>query len=66
MRLIREYDKETKAFYSLSLRAWWNSSPTEKAWRLEEHIRYGLEHGVLDEVDNYLRGLKPDQWFYGK
>jgi hypothetical protein len=50
----------------LILDAWWNSSPTEKEWRLEEHIRYGLEHGVLDEIDEYLRGLKPDQWFYGK
>jgi CYTH domain-containing protein len=32
---------------------------------LEEHIRYAAEHGRLDDIDTYLRGLKPEQWFPG-
>ncbi len=49
----------------LILGAWWDSPYLEKILRLDEHIRYGAEHGVLDNVDTYLRGLKPEQWFFG-
>jgi hypothetical protein len=44
----------------------WDSPLLAKILRLDEHIRYAAEHGALDEVDAYLRGLKPEQWFYGK
>ena len=50
----------------LILAAWSNTSILEKVLRLDEHIHYATEHGVLDEVDSYLRKLTPEQWFYGK
>jgi hypothetical protein len=49
----------------LILAAWWDTPLLAKILRFEEHIRYAAEHGVLDEVDTYLRSLKPDQWFCG-
>jgi hypothetical protein len=49
----------------LILGAWWGSSYLEKSLQLDQHIRYAGEHGVLNDVDIYLRGLKPEQWFYG-
>lgn len=50
----------------LILAAWWDTPLLSKILRLDEHIRYAAEHGVLDDVDAYLRGLRPEQWFYGK
>ena len=49
----------------LILAAWWDTPLLVKALRFEEHIRYAAKHDVLDNVDIYLRGLKPDQWFLG-
>lgn len=42
----------------------WNSPHLMKILRLEEHIHYAAEHGALDEVNSFLRNLKPEQWFY--
>lgn len=50
----------------LILAAWWDTPLLSKIVRFDGHIRYAAEHGALDEVDDYLRGLKPEQWFYGK
>jgi hypothetical protein len=50
----------------LTLTVWWETPLLAKILRLEVHIRYAAEHGALDEVDSYLRGLKPGEWFYGK
>lgn len=50
----------------LPLAVWWETPLKEKTLRLDRHIRYAAEHGVLDEVDSYLRGLKTEEWFYGK
>jgi len=50
----------------LILAAWWDTPLLAKTLRLDEHIRYAAEHGALDQVDTYLRGLTPEQWFYGK
>jgi hypothetical protein len=50
----------------LSLAVWWETPLHAKSLRLEKHIHYAAEHGVLDEVDSYLRGLRPDEWFYGR
>ena len=47
----------------LILSAWWDTPILSKMIRLEEQICYAAEHGVLDEVDRYLRSLKPEQWF---
>jgi hypothetical protein len=49
----------------LILAAWWNTPDFSKILRLDEHICYAAEHGVLDEVDSYLRSLTKEQWFYG-
>jgi hypothetical protein len=49
----------------LILSAWWNSSHLEKILRLDQHIHYAADHGMLNEIDIYLRGLKPDQWICG-
>ena len=46
----------------LILAAWYEPAMF-KMIRLEEQIRYAAEHCVLDQVDAYLRGLKPEQWF---
>jgi len=50
----------------LTLAVWWETPLLAKTLRLDRHIRYAAEHGALDEVDSYLRGLKHDEWFYGK
>ena len=50
----------------LTLAVWWETPLLEKSLRLEKHIRYAAKHGALDEVDSYLRRLKPEEWFYGK
>ena len=49
----------------LILAAWWDVSALSKMIRLAEHIQYAGDHGVLDQVDQYLRSLKPNQWAYG-
>ena len=47
----------------LILAAWWDTPATVKMLRLQEHIRYAEEHGVLDQVDKFLRALTPEEWF---
>ena len=47
----------------LILAAWWDTPAMSKILRLQEHIRYAAEYGVLDEVDKFLRALSNDQWF---
>lgn len=47
----------------LILAAWWDASPMAKRIVLEEHIQYAAEHNALDLVDDFLRNLRPDQWF---
>ena len=49
----------------LILAAWGDTPALSKMIRLAEDINYASEHGVLDEVDQYLRSLKADQWAYG-
>ena len=48
----------------LILAAWWATSDCEKRQRFLEHIQYANEHGVLDEVADYLRALSPDDWHF--
>jgi hypothetical protein len=50
----------------LTLTVWWETPLLAKTERLDAHIRYAAEHEVLEEVDAYLRGLRPEEWFYGK
>ncbi len=46
----------------LILGAWRHSTGLAKMLRLREHIEYAAAHGALDEVDQILRGLPPEQW----
>lgn len=46
----------------LILGAWWHTSSLEKMIRLQEHIDFAASHGVLTQVDAYLRSLSPEQW----
>ncbi len=48
----------------LILGAWWDTPALLKMLRLEEHIRYADAHGVLVEVDRYLRGLPENEWVH--
>ena len=41
----------------------WSLPAIPKIARLREHIQYAYDYGVLEQVDSYLRGLKPEQWF---
>jgi hypothetical protein len=41
----------------------WSEPAMFKMLRLEEHIRYAAEHQFIDQVDEYLRSLRPNQWF---
>ena len=50
----------------LILAAWWDATGLEKMLRLQEHIRWADEHGAIDKVDSYLRGLSEENWFHGK
>ena len=49
----------------LILAAWCDTPAPMKMLRLAEHIKYAAAHGVLQEVDQYLRKLTPEQWAYG-
>lgn len=44
----------------------WQVPAYLKILRLEEHIRYAMEHDTLDRIDEYLRSLAPNQWFYSR
>jgi hypothetical protein len=46
------------------LTGWWVVPPLFKMVILESQIRFAAEHGKLGRVDRFLRGLRPDAWFY--
>jgi hypothetical protein len=48
----------------LILAAWWHTNDSEKRNRLNEHIQYANEKGVVKEVSNFLHSLSPDDWLY--
>ena len=43
---------------------WLSTSDEEKRQRLAYHIRFAEEHGALEKVEVYLRGLKAKDWLY--
>lgn len=49
----------------LILGAWWYASATEKQERLALHLRHASTHDVFDQVDAFVRNLRPDEWAYG-
>ena len=48
----------------LILQDWDTTPPALKTLRLAEHIEWAAEHGALDAVAAYLRGLAEDQWLH--
>lgn len=46
----------------LILGAWHETSALLKMLRLKEHIDWADQHGVLDEVDKFLRSLPESEW----
>lgn len=50
----------------LILAAWHHATGLDKMLRLREHIEWADAHGVIDDVDVYLRGLAEEQWFHGR
>lgn len=48
----------------LILGGWWESSDLEKQHRLEEHVRWAHTHGILENVDNFIRSLSEEQWHH--
>ena len=46
----------------LILDGWHYSSDVEKANRVEEHLRWAVDHGALEEVGRFLAGQPDDQW----
>jgi len=51
----------------LILGAWGNTSDNQKQERLKIHIKWAEDHNQLDEIGNYLRALKEEDWaHYGE
>jgi len=48
----------------LILGAWHYTSALEKMVRLREHLEYASDHGVLDEVDAFVRQLPESDWYH--
>ena len=43
----------------------WDHTPTMlKTLRLVEHIEWAAEHGALESVATFLRGLREEEWFH--
>jgi len=41
----------------------WSEPALYKILRLQEHIQYAVDNLFLDQVDEYLRSLRPEQWY---
>ena len=41
----------------------WSADGWQKIERLAEHIRYAAEHGVLQQVGNFLFSLRREEWY---
>jgi hypothetical protein len=46
----------------LILGAWHETPAVMKMTRLTEHIEWADQHGVLKEVDTFLRSLPESEW----
>jgi hypothetical protein len=47
----------------LILAAWWDTTPLDKRRRLQQHLAYAKENGVLPQVATFLKSLPEDRWF---
>jgi len=48
----------------LILAAWWETSDDQKRERLSIQIQYAADHGALEKIETFLRGLSKDDWIY--
>ena len=48
----------------LILGAWHITMPIEKQLRFQEHIKWAEENNQIEEVGQYLRLLKENQWYH--
>src|SRR4051812_32078617 len=48
----------------LILAAWHETPAMEKSARLREHIEWARDHGQLEEIGAFLRGLREQDWFH--
>jgi hypothetical protein len=48
----------------LILSAWWETSDRDKRQRLEVHIRWAHQYGVLETIDAFLRSLPESDWHH--
>ena len=48
----------------LILGAWNYASNLEKMLRLGEHIAWAQDHGILDRISAFLRGLPETEWHH--
>lgn len=48
----------------LILAAWDCTMPIEKQLRFKEHIQWACEHGQANQIGNWLRSLREDEWFH--
>jgi len=46
----------------LILAAWDNTSDHEKRERFHLHIRWAADHGALEQVNRFVRGIPAEQW----
>ena len=62
--MLKEHEKLN---LPLILNGWEMSSPLEKNMRFEEHVKSAADHDQLDEVSQYLKSLKEEDWaHYGQ
>ena len=57
-------EADQKLRVPLILGGWWASSDSDKAERIEEHIRWAYGHDGLDSVDVFLRELSEEDWHH--
>jgi len=46
----------------LILAAWWEATDSQKRERFRLHLEWAENHGVLPEIFEYLKTLKPEDW----
>ncbi|MCX6251418.1 MAG: hypothetical protein NTX61_11780 [Bacteroidetes bacterium] len=48
----------------LILAGWWEASDLSKRLRLIDHIKWAEKQGQLEEISNFLKSLKEEEWYH--
>ena len=48
----------------LILAAWYDTPIATKSSRFLEHLRWARDHDQLQEIGEYLRSLREDEWYH--